>query len=244
MFNTFNISQEEIISQLKISGQMPVVVEAIALRMAIAKIAKTAEITIEVIELQQAADKFRVAHNLELEQDTWQWLQEQEMSLNEFEEMLEATILATKLAQHLFADKVETFLVENYLNYTQVEMYEIILEDENLARELFNNLQQGELNFHAIAHEYIHDQKLRRVGGYRGLLHHSDLEPEIGSAVLAARPPQILNPIVTAKGVHLILVEEIIQPQLDDVLRKQIIADLFTGWVEQQLQEIKLVGMD
>ncbi|NEO66291.1 MAG: peptidylprolyl isomerase, partial [Moorea sp. SIO4G2] len=57
----------------------------------------------------------------------------------------------------------------------------------------------------------------------------------------AANPPEVLKPIVTAQGVHLILVEEIVQGELDDQLRYQIISDLFSGWLKQQIGKIEVV---
>jgi len=47
------------------------------------------------------------------------------------------------------------------------------------------------------------------------------MKPEISAVVFAAKPPQVLKPIVTSKGVHLILVEEIIEQKLTDMLRKK-----------------------
>ncbi|NEQ84772.1 MAG: hypothetical protein F6K26_32875 [Moorea sp. SIO2I5] len=51
----------------------------------------------------------------------------------------------------------------------------------------------------------------------------------------------MLKPIVTAQGVHLLLVEEIVQEQLDDQLRYQIISDLFSGCLKQQIGKIEVV---
>jgi PPIC-type PPIASE domain len=68
----------------------------------------------------------------------------------------------------------------------------------------------------------------------RGLLYfivifgRKDLKPEISAAVFATKPPQLLKPIVTSKGVHLIYVEEIIQPELDNKLPYQILTDMFS----------------
>jgi parvulin-like peptidyl-prolyl isomerase len=138
--------------------------------------------------------------------------------------------------QYLFADKVAPFFVEQQLDYTEIVMYEIILNDEDLALELFYALQEGELNFHAVAHEYNQDQELRRSGGYQGLLRRTDLKSEISAAVFAATPPQLLKPLLTSKGVHLILVEEIIQPQLHEKLHAQILTDLFTQWLRLKLE--------
>jgi parvulin-like peptidyl-prolyl isomerase len=68
------------------------------------------------------------------------------------------------------------------------------------------------------------------------------LKPEISAAVFAATPPQVLKPIVTSSGVHLILVEEIIESELDDKLHYQIFSDLFAGWLKQQI-ELSEVGI-
>ena len=68
-----------------------------------------------------------------------------------------------------------------------------------------------------------------------------DLKPEISAAVFAAKPPQVLKPIVTSQGVHLILVEEIIQPELDEKLRSQIMSDLFAEWLKQQTEVVETV---
>ena len=115
----------------------------------------------------------------------------------------------------------------------------VVLDDEDLAMKLF--YAQGEINFHEVAHQYIQDTELRRSGGYRGLLRRTELKSEISAAVFAAKPPQILKPIVTSIGVHLILVEEIIPPKLSDTLRQKNISDLFSTWLKQQIEQADFV---
>lgn len=231
-----NVSQEEVFSHIKLSCQLPSVIEAIATRAAIANAAAEAGIQVEVSELQQAADAFRLEYRLQRSEDAWQWMQAHGLSLDEFEEMLSASLLAAKLASHLFAARVEPLFVERKLDYAQVIMYEIILEDEDLAMELFYAIEEGELNFFQVGHEYIQDRELRRTSGYRKPLQRSELKPEISAAVFASKPPQLLKPIVTSNGAHLILVEELISPQLDPVLTRQIMSELFAGWLKQQLK--------
>jgi parvulin-like peptidyl-prolyl isomerase len=67
------------------------------------------------------------------------------------------------------------------------------------------------------------------------------MKPEVSAAVFGAKPQQVLKPIVTAKGVHLILVEEVVKPQLDEKLRYQILSDLFKVWVKQQVEEVEVL---
>jgi parvulin-like peptidyl-prolyl isomerase len=169
------------------------------------------------------------------EEDTWAWMKKNHLSLDDFEEFVYYQGLASKLAVHLFADKIEPYFYEHQLDYAGVVMYEVVLEDEDLAMELFYSIQEGEMSFYDVAHKYIEDKELRRKGGYRGILYRKDLKPEISAAVFAATPPEVLKPIVTSKGVHLILVEEIIERKLDNWLRNKIATDLFNDWVSNSL---------
>ncbi|BAY33201.1 hypothetical protein NIES2107_50960 [Nostoc carneum NIES-2107] len=242
MSKMMNVSAVEILHHMKLTCQIPDVLEAIATRRIIAEAAKKAGITVEPKELQQAADGLRLAHKLVKADDTWAWLQKHYLSLDDFEEMAQANIISAKLANHLFAEHVEKFYVQHQLNFLGAVTYEVILDDEDLALEMFYALQENEITFSEIARQYITEAELRRTGGYQGIRYRRDFKAEIAAAVFAARPPQFLKPIVTQKGVHLILVEEFIQQQLTDQLRLQILGDLFSAWVKQQLSEIKVVA--
>ena len=66
------------------------------------------------------------------------------------------------------------------------------------------------------------------------------MKPEISAAIFAAKPPELLKPIITSKGVHLILVEEIIQPELNNLLQMKIMSDLFDTWIKKQIEEVEI----
>jgi parvulin-like peptidyl-prolyl isomerase len=239
MSQAITITSEDILQQVKLSYQIPSIVEGIVSRKVIASAADEAGIKVETEELQKAADSIRLMGKLKSADDTWAWLQKHGLSLDDFEEVIYNNVISGKLAQHLFADKVKPFFVEHQLDYAGVVMYEVVLDDEDLAIELFYGIQEGEMSFYEVAHQYIQDTELRRKGGYQGIVRRKELKPEISPAVFAAKPPQVLKPIVTSSGVNLILVEEIIQPELDDKLRSQIMSDLFSEWLKQQTEQIE-----
>ena len=137
MSKLLTVSPEEIIYQLKISCQIPSVIEGISTRKIIASTAQKIGIKVELEELQQAADNLRLINNLRRADETLAWLQKHCLSVDEFEEVAHISVLSSKLAQHLFADRVEPFFVEHQLDYAQVVMYEVVLDDEDLAMELF-----------------------------------------------------------------------------------------------------------
>jgi parvulin-like peptidyl-prolyl isomerase len=241
MSQAITISSEDILHQVKLSCKIPSVIEEIVTRKIIADAAAEAGIKVEIEELQKAADNIRIRGKLKSADHTWAWLQKHGLSLDDFEELIYNNVISGKLAQHLFANKVEPFFVEHQLDYAGVVMYEVVLDDEDLAMELFYGIQEGEMSFYEVAHQYIQDKELRRKGGYQGIVRRKELKPEISAAVFAATPPQVLKPVVTSKGVHLIFVEEIIEPQLDEKLRYQTISDLFTRWLKQQLEKVEVV---
>lgn len=241
MSKKLTISSEDILHQVKLSCQIPDIVEQVVTRKIVADAAAEAGIKVETEELQKAADSLRLMSQLNSAEETKVWLQKNGLSLDDFEELIYNNVISGKLAQHLFADKFEPFLVEHQLDYAGVVLYEVVLDDEDLAMELFYAIQEDEMSFYEVAHEYIQDTELRRKGGYRGMMQRSELKPEISAAVFAATPPQVLKPVLTSKGVHLILVEEIIEPELDDKLHSQILSDLFAEWLKPHFAEIEVI---
>lgn len=241
MSQPITITKENILQQLKLSCQIPEMVEQIVSWKVIIAVAEEARIKVETEELQKAADLLRLTNKLTSAEDTWKWLEKHGLSLDDFEEIVYQGVLLGKLSQQLFSDKIEPYFFENQLDFAGVVMYEIILDDEDLVLELFYAINEGEMSFYDVAHKYIQDTELRRKGGYQGIVRRQELKPEVSAAVFAATPPQVLKPIVTSKGLHLIFVEEIIQPQLDNKLRQQIISDLFAKWLKKQVEEVELI---
>lgn len=237
MSDNNSISNDEIIKYLKLSRQIPNVIREINRQKIIKETAKDKNITLSELELQKAADRFRLQNDLVSSKATLDWLTKYHLSVEEFEELIYNNSLYFKLAQHLFSDRVEPYFYEHLLDYSQAVIYEIVLADADLAIELFYGIQEQEFSFWELAHKYIADRELRRCGGYRGAIARNKLHPEISAAVFAAKPPRVLKPIVVEKQTHLILVEEIIQPKLDDKMRYKIQIQLFDKWLKKQLEK-------
>ncbi|BAZ17163.1 hypothetical protein NIES4071_90410 [Calothrix sp. NIES-4071] len=242
MSQNLTISASDIIQNIKLSCQIPSVVQAIASQKIIAQAAQELGIRVEDNELQQEGDSLRMAYKLVKAKDTWNWLKTHELSMDDFEQLVHNRVLSRKLASHLFSGEVEKFFYQNKLNYAGAVTYEVVLENRDLALELFYAVQEGEITFAEIARQYIHDPEQRRAGGYQGLRYRKEFRPEIAAPVFAAASaPQILKPISTAKETYLIWVEEIIQPELNEQLRQKIITEMFYYWLQQQIQASGIV---
>ena len=235
------IKNENILHQVKLSCQIPEIIQGIVTRKIIATAVAEAGLKVETEELQKAADEMRLMKQLGNTDATWAWLEKHSLSLDDFQELVYTNLSSNKLAQHLFGDQVESYFFSHQLDYAGAVMYEVVLDDRDLALELFYSISEGESSFSEVARQYIQDSELGRRGGYRGVVRRKEMKPEISAAVFAAKPPQVLKPIITSKEVHLILLEEIIPAQLDEQQRSQILSDLFKSWLQRKIEEVEIV---
>ncbi len=235
------ITKEDIVNEVKLSGKLPKIINQIIDRQIIATTVSKLKIDATDRELQASADRFRLLNHLESVQATTIWLQEHSLSVENLEQIAEHTVNISKLSEKLFnPDRVEQHFIENQLNYTGAVMYEMILDSQDLAREIFDAIQKNEMTFHQAATQYITDPELRRCGGYIGIRSREQLLPEVSAAVFAQRTPRLLQPLTTSQGTHLIYVEEIIEPKLAACF-EEIVDRLFSQWLQSQRSEVDII---
>jgi parvulin-like peptidyl-prolyl isomerase len=239
------INQSELFHQLKISGKIPEIIHGILQQRVLEQAAKELRIDISDEELQEGADRFRIANKLESTNATERWLKERMLSMDDFEQLVTTNLLTYKVADRLFSEQVAPYFHQNILNYAAAVIYEVVVSDRNLAIELFYAIQEGDMSFADVAKRYGQDAETQRKGGYLGSVPRQKMLPEVSAAIFAAQPPQIVEPILSAKGTYLIWVEEIVNPTLDDSLREQIRWQLFQEWLQQKinglLTQLKIV---
>lgn len=240
MKKEISVTSKDIFNRLRSSCQLPNIIEEVIAYKIIQDKAAEMGIKVSTDELQKAADDFRLAQQLSNVKNTQIWLQKHYLSLDDFENLIYIDIVSKKLIQTLFSDAVEPWFYQNRIDYVGAVIYEVFLDDRDVAMELFCALKEGEISFHEVARQYITQPALRRAGGYRGVVTRPELQSEISSAVFAANPPEFLKPIITSTGVHLILVEEIIEPELNEQMRTQILGELFSRWLKQQVQDLEI----
>ena len=232
------ITLQDSIEEAKISGKFTELIQGFLRRQIIAQQAQQLGIETTAQELQVAADLLRKNQKLDSAEATLKWLKTNFLSVDDFEKIVIHKLITEKLAQHLFGDRVEHYFHQNTLEYGGATIYEVVLDNCELAMEIFYSLQEGDLNFADVAHQYIPDSEHKRRGGYLGTVNRQQLRPEISAAVFAAKPPQLIKPVITAIGVHLIYVEQITQPKLDEILHHKILMDMFDAWLDEQVASV------
>ncbi len=230
-----NISPDEVISFLKKTLQyqearLGVLQQAIVNRTGAAR-----GIEVDPQEIQAEADRQRRERRLERASDTLAWLSEQQITPEEWEAGIRDRLLTQKLKQELFGHEVESYFAQNRLDFDQIVLYQIIVPYEQLANELFYQIEESEISFFEAAHLYDIDLNRRQHCGYEGKLYRWSLKPEIAALVFAATPKQVIHPIQTEQGFHLLRVEEFIVAQLSSETHQEILQRLFQDWLNSEL---------
>lgn len=230
-----NISPDDVISFLKKTLQYNEARLGVLQQAIVTRAAEARGIMVEPDEIQAEADRQRRERRLERASDTFAWLSEQHITPEEWEAGIRDRLLAQKLKQELFGNEVESYFAQNRLDFDQIVLYQIIVPYEQLANELFYQIEESEISFFEAAHLYDIDANRRQHCGYEGKLYRWSLKPDIAAIVFAATPGQVIHPIQTEQGFHLLRIEEFIPAQLNTETQQEILQRLFQDWLNSEL---------
>ena len=226
------IESEEIVDFLKREMLLKEVCQKIVSQKIIKKAAAEREITVTPEEIQTEADSIRYGKRLEKASDTLAWLVDQMVTADEWEKGIGDRLLAKKLAEHLFDKEVEKYFAQNRLDFDQFILYQIVVPYEQLAQEIFYQIEEEEISFYEAAHLYDIDEKRRYFCGYEGKVYRWGFPPDIAASVFSASIGEVIGPLKTEQGYHLFMVEEFIPAELTPQRRQEIINRLSKEWLE------------
>ncbi|HEY9829212.1 MAG TPA: peptidylprolyl isomerase [Stenomitos sp.] len=225
----------EIAEFLKREIKLKKVCQQIWYQKIINQVAQERGITVTPEEIQADAERQRRELCLEKAADTLTWLADQLITPEDWEIGIRERLLSKKLAEHLFAKDIEKVFGQNKLNFDQILLYQIILSDEKLAQEIFYQLEEQEISFYEAAHLYDIDEKRRNQCGFEGKLDRWTLKPDLAAAVFGAKIGEVIGPLKTAQGYHLLRVEEFIPAELTPQRYQEILAQMFQEWLDAEL---------
>jgi parvulin-like peptidyl-prolyl isomerase len=197
--------------------------------------AEARDISVTGSEIQTDADRFRLTHQLEKASDTLTWLENQLITSQDWETGVRDRILAQKLASTLFIENIEPYFIQHRLDFDQVLLYQIVVPYEQVAQEVFYQIEEKEISFYEAAHLFDIQETRRLQCGFEGRRYRWSLNPEIAVAAFSGAIAQVMRPIQTSLGYHLLLVEELIYAELTPEIRQQISQRLFTDWLNREL---------
>jgi len=188
---------------------------------------------ISLSELQQAADDFRRAHNLCEVAATRDWLARNHLSLSEWEIILEEGILTNKLRESVTSGNIELYFATHKLHFDAATISQIVVNDEDVAKELRAQVIEGAADFYSLARQYSTDSTTRPASGYVGTVKRQELEASVESAIFGAQEGAVVGPVSTSAGWRLIKIEKHHPARLTETVRENIKSLLFVEWLSE-----------
>lgn len=236
-FNSIEIPKSEIEKHLKQELKLKQICSKILHQKIIAETASSKNIVVTDQEIEAEANKVRCALHLEKASDTLAWLQENLTDPEEWEVAIRNQLLHQKLAQNLFDEAVEPFFAQNRPNFDRFILYQLVVPYEQLAQELFYQVEEEEISFYQAAHLYDIDPQRRYVCGYEGEVHRGDYTADIAAAIFKTPVVigELIGPIRSPHGYHLFKIENYFPAQLTNEIRQEIMNKLFEQWLASEL---------
>jgi parvulin-like peptidyl-prolyl isomerase len=222
--NGEEISLHDLLAAAKFRGRMDFVAQAVDAAL-IRAAAACLRVEVSDAELQAEADNFRASRELYEAQKTEAWLAAQHLSQEDWELQLEGEILRRKLRQALCAGKVEQHFAENKRAWEAATVLQIVVADENIARELRAQIVEDEADFSDLARQYSVEDAPPRC------FRRQDLDPALAAAIFGVQAGEIAGPVRSDRGWRLVLVEAFHPAKLDEQTRDEIEEELFAEWL-------------
>ena len=201
------------------------------------------ELGLEVTEADVAAQKEELIEQLGGQEAFDQAVAESGLSEEDIQLQLRQRALQAKIADEVGTDaevtdeEIEAFYEQNaetrYAGLARAR--HILVEDKALAEDLLAQIEDG-ADFAELAMEHSTDPGSGAKGGDLGEFGPGQMVPEFDEAVFSAEVGDILGPIKTQFGFHIIEVLELTEGRELDEVREEIRAELEETKQGEQLQ--------
>jgi len=227
-------TDEDIIAYLRRShkiGEIAALAEREALILALCE---QHSITVSDDQLQEAGDAFRREHRMLGASETLSWLSKHRITVEDWTQGIRFALLEKKLKEHLFGASVDSHYLSNRKDYRRIALSQILVRELPDALKIVSKLQEDKAAFCALAIEYSKGQQSKEKGGFAGIHFLSKLMPEVAQAVSDVKEGEVIAPIETKLGYHIIKIEKWFPVELSESVREEILESLFQAWLREQ----------
>jgi parvulin-like peptidyl-prolyl isomerase len=197
------------------------------------KLCEQLNITLSEQEWQSAGDAFRSEHRLLGASETFAWLNRQRVAVDDWSQGIRVALLTKKLQEHLFGEHVDGHYLNNREQYRRVAVSQILVDELSEALRLVQLLRQGQASFCAIALEYSKGKRSRENGGFVGIRFINELIPEIAAAIAESSAGEIIGPVQTRFGHHILKIEKWFPIEFSEPARDTVLELFFETWLQE-----------
>jgi parvulin-like peptidyl-prolyl isomerase len=187
-------------------------------------------------ELLEACKRFYQQNQLNTDLELDQWLQQQQMTREELAQLIDRELRLQQFKTHKWEAQVESHFCQRKIQIDQVVFSMIRVQDIHIAEEIYFRLHSGEATFMELAPRYSEGIEAK-TKGISGPVELGKLDPTLAGALVSARPEEVLPPINVSNWWVVVQLEAMLPAQLDDPTRQRLTEELYTNWVNDQVQK-------
>jgi parvulin-like peptidyl-prolyl isomerase len=180
--------------------------------------------------------EFRQENNLYAAAEVEEFLAPRGMSADQFFEAFRLLWTERALRKRYSEDVAERHFLQHTPDYDTVVLSEMVVADENVARELALQVREEEAVFEQLVRSYS-TAASKENDGYLGPKRRGDITPREAAAAFAARAGDVIGPFPAQREFRLLLVHEVTRAVLTPEIREEIQARLWREWLEQQVED-------
>ncbi|AFZ29671.1 hypothetical protein Glo7428_1098 [Gloeocapsa sp. PCC 7428] len=220
----------EIISLLKSCQILPQLWRENIIEQAIATIDCTPE------EMTNACQQFYQQHQLDSVTKQQAWLEHYGITQAQLVAMATRELKIEKFKQLTWGSKLESYFLERKGQLDRVICSLIRVQDRGLAEEIYFRIHEKEQSFIELAKQFSVGLEAH-TGGIVGPVELGTLHPQLARTLKVNRPGQVLRPILLGEWIFIVRLEKFIPAQLDEIMRRKLLQELFTAWLQEQMQK-------
>lgn len=229
-------TDQQILDNLKYSRRYSEIAIESERNILIENICEQLNIKVTEDEIQNTGDAFRKENKLYGEAETIQWLEQQRITPEEWSKGVSLQLLTQKLKEYIGADNVDTAYLSNKDSWRRVALSQILVTDLGTATKISRTLRENNDSFCMLALEYSRGKQSKENGGFAGIRFVAELFPEVAIAIDKAPVGEVLDPVKSKLGYHILRVEKWYPPEFNEM--KDLISEyLFHSWLNKKITE-------
>jgi len=197
------------------------------------------ELAIAQSDVDQQVLIFRQQNQLSDSFQFREWLQEQNLDEEQLHQQFRFEMQLQSLKEWLAEARLQEYFIERKLYLDQVVLSRIVVAERELAEELYAQLRDG-ASFENLAREYSLTED-RVFNGMFGSLNRGSLPDGMRSAIDAAVPGTVLEPVEVEGNWYIFRLEDTLPATLENPnIRQSLQNELVEQWLLEQLQYLQV----
>ena len=224
------ITASEIIPRLTTYQMLPQLVQEIIIDQAIAPFSCTPE------EKASAQEQFYTQHQLTNEPARQAWCQRHDITPEQLEALTTRQLKIEKFKQANWGPKLPSYFLQRKSQLDRIIYSLLRTKDAGVVQELYFRLAEAEQSFAELAREYSQGPEAQ-TGGLIGPVELSTLPPVLARVLSISQSGQLRPPMPLGEWFVIVRQEKLVPAQLDESMGQRLLNELFSMWLQEQLQQ-------